>query len=1277
MLNVLSQKLSPDQVEGSIRIGNHVVTKRDRRNMGFVFQDDLMLSNLTVRETILTSAELKLPVSLPSNEKKKRVDALISVLGLSKVKDQSIGSVGQRGISGGERKRTAVANELVTAPSVLFLDEPTSGLDSTTALHLIQTLRTLCDHGMTIICCIHQPRENIFAQFDRLLLLADGHTAFFGQADECREYLENLRVGPDGEKNLELPPFTNVADWILDLMSDPTVAVDIHRQWANNQQALLDGQVDEIRDGKTVADDEHDKVEANTTEGVNTASSSAAKVTESKSESAGTDLAKQPPHQLHAADSHGDENEEEAEQANSCRVWCHKFATLSRRNFLQKRGAIISPVIIVNVLVTGIITGIMYWQASTALDTVGALFFILINQGYLSSGMVMRVFPSEKFLMMRERSSKYYTLSAYFWAKCAVDAVASWTAPTIFILIVYWCVGLQAAPANFFLVLVLFTMFIITAESFGFFISCAFTNFGTAISVNTIYLLTSMLVGGFYVQFDLIPEWLVWLKWLGFITYGFTGLLRTQFEVGDPRFPCTAGRPGQFGPCYDVDDNGSLFEVNYPNGTISGQAILEFQSTPDIAPGYCFLILLLFAIIFRFAAYLSLRFCRPGPPQPCCARNRPPAKAPKTPSSADAPQPTEARKTKVDDDVTSSENVVVTVEKSESNAQIEMTDLQPQRPSVKKQLTNIDVSDRVEPIAIDFENLGYEVIVDRKTGARRRILEGISGRIEPGRLVALMGPSGAGKTTLLNTLALRDSGGRPTEETIIKFNGSPSDSAIQSRCGFVFQDDLMLSRLTVRETIMIAAELKLPPGTPMARKNERVDNVIETLRLQKVAHSLIGGQGLRGVSGGERKRTAFATELITSPSILFLDEPTTGLDSNTALEVVRILSDLCLSRMSIICSIHQPRSSIFQTFDQLLLLSSGQTAYFGPVNDVVRYFQEEGLPGSKLPERTNVADWVLDLLNEDAQSVAITNAWKEKQMQDVESGKEVTSATNALKLEPRARPNCCHQFRVLLHRTSRQESDQLFDFAGGVSTTILAVIAGAIWFQSRDIAGLAGVPFFLLLNQSFISVLSTTRIFPPQRDLMLRETSLGYYGVVPYFMAQTLFDSFAGLAVPALFGTILYLMAGLQLTAAAFFTCLGVLLLTVVTAQSLGLLIACSIMDIALANAVIAIVILFFMLLGGFYVSTTGILAWLSWIKYLSFIYWGYSALLHNEFGNGRPDAVPEEYADFDVVPCGWARELEYGECFDPIYNNVTVDDYPAGFISGEKSTKAFPCTVN
>ncbi len=116
--------------------------------------------------------------------------SLFALITVTQVQDQRIGSVGSRGVSGGERKRTAVANELVTAPSMLFLDEPTSGLDSTTALLLVQTLRSLCDRGMTIVCCIHQPRENIFMLFDRLLLLASGRTSYFGPSGSCREYLE-------------------------------------------------------------------------------------------------------------------------------------------------------------------------------------------------------------------------------------------------------------------------------------------------------------------------------------------------------------------------------------------------------------------------------------------------------------------------------------------------------------------------------------------------------------------------------------------------------------------------------------------------------------------------------------------------------------------------------------------------------------------------------------------------------------------------------------------------------------------------------------------------------------------------------------------------------------------------------------------------------------------------------------------------------------------------------------------------------------------------------
>lgn len=212
--------------------------------MGFVFQDDLMLSNLTVQETIRTSAELKLPVNMNPEEKTTRVDALVKILGLTDVKDQKIGSISERGISGGERKRTAVANELVTAPSILFLDEPTSGLDSTTALSLVHTLRMLCDRGMTIICCIHQPRENIFNLFDKLLLLVEGRTSFFGPVLECKHYLETFQL-PSG-KWIKLPQLTTVADFILDLMCDKNIAIDMTSRWKQERKPELQQQITKI-----------------------------------------------------------------------------------------------------------------------------------------------------------------------------------------------------------------------------------------------------------------------------------------------------------------------------------------------------------------------------------------------------------------------------------------------------------------------------------------------------------------------------------------------------------------------------------------------------------------------------------------------------------------------------------------------------------------------------------------------------------------------------------------------------------------------------------------------------------------------------------------------------------------------------------------------------------------------------------------------------------------------------------------------------------------------
>ena len=146
--------------------------------------------------------------------------------------------------------------------------------------------------------------------------------------------------------------------------------------------------------------------------------------------------------------------------------------------------------------------------------------------------------------------------------------------------------------------------------------------------------------------------------------------------------------------------------------------------------------------------------------------------------------------------------------------------------------------------------------------------------------------------------------------------------------------------MTVRECLTFAAKLKMQ-GTD-EHKMERVDQLINDLYLQKCQNTYIGGQLVKGVSGGERKRTSIGVELITNPTLLFLDEPTSGLDSYTATQVMKILRNLAKSGRTVIQTIHQPNSEIFRLFDKLMLLSSGKTIYFNDADRAVEYFNSIG-----------------------------------------------------------------------------------------------------------------------------------------------------------------------------------------------------------------------------------------------------------------------------------------------------------------------------------------------
>lgn len=228
-------------------------------------------------------------------------------------------------------------------------------------------------------------------------------------------------------------------------------------------------------------------------------------------------------------------------------------------------------------------------------------------------------------------------------------------------------------------------------------------------------------------------------------------------------------------------------------------------------------------------------------------------------------------------------------------------------------------------VSLVFRDVCYSVTVK---GAPRTILGNVSGHVSAGSLCALFGPSGSGKSTLLDAL-----GGRLRGVTgSILINGKQMDpKTIRNFAGYVPQEDFLQAAMTVKENIMFSALLRLGKHVSIAEKSNRVDQVIQQLNLEKVASSLVGdGTFIRGISGGERKRTSIGMELVTAPTLLFLDEPTTGLDSSTATSVMFLLKRLARSGKTIIASIHQPKFAIWKQFDSLVLLSNGRMVYSGP-----------------------------------------------------------------------------------------------------------------------------------------------------------------------------------------------------------------------------------------------------------------------------------------------------------------------------------------------------------
>jgi len=257
----------------------------------------------------------------------------------------------------------------------------------------------------------------------------------------------------------------------------------------------------------------------------------------------------------------------------------------------------------------------------------------------------------------------------------------------------------------------------------------------------------------------------------------------------------------------------------------------------------------------------------------------------------------------------------------------------------------------------------------------RNLLSNVSACVPGGRVLAVMGPSGAGKTTMLNMLTLEHGKGKPTG--LLTLNGQPLTPALYAlHCAVVTQQDTLWAFLTCRDHLRVALSLYRPSQSASERE-AAIDDLLDATGLTSCQNTKAGNIFFRGLSGGQKRRLSLACALAKKPSVVFLDEPTSGLDSAAAAKIMALLKTIAQkTRIAIVCTIHQPSASVFEGFDDTLILSGGRIAYFGPAAELSAHLERIGKP---LPPNANPAEYALDVVNADFTSKAavksILDAW--------------------------------------------------------------------------------------------------------------------------------------------------------------------------------------------------------------------------------------------------------------------------------------------------------------
>ncbi|KAI3943534.1 hypothetical protein MKW92_032456 [Papaver armeniacum] len=520
------------------------------------------------------------------------------------------------------------------------------------------------------------------------------------------------------------------------------------------------------------------------------------------------------------------------------------------------------------------------------------------------------------------------------------------------------------------------------------------------------------------------------------------------------------------------------------------------------------------------------------------------------------------------------------------------------------------------------------------------LLNDISGAAREGEILAVLGASGSGKSTLIDAIA-----GRIDKRTL-KGSVMLNDEALNTRLlkllsAYVMQDDLLLPMLTVEETLMFSAELRLPCLLSKSKKKARVEALIHQLGLQNAANTIIGDESHRGVSGGERRRVSIGINIIHDPVILFLDEPTSGLDSSSALTVVKTLQRIAQSGSIVIMSIHQPTYRILGLLDRLTFLSRGQIVYSGTPTDLSRFFSELGHP---ISENENPTEFALDLINEYEGSeggtkcfIELYKSWQKMQYPgNSDSGKcslslrdairtsisrgklASTSAYNHSSPTSTAANPFWVEFLVLTKRSMKNSSRMPEVFIARLVPMIVTCLVIASIYWQLDISPKGAQErlgcFGFLIVIAYFSCGDALPLLFQERCILCRETAYNAYRYSSYVLSNTVTEM-PSLIILSLAITITTFWAvGLAGGFHGYLFFFVTVLASFWAGSSLMAFISAVVPHIMMGYIIVLLSLGFFFLFSGVFINRDRIPWYWIWLHYLSLLKYPFEGVMQNEF---------------------------------------------------------------